>query len=201
MNQVATILPLFASLSLAVACTPEIIVQQDPADPPTPSTSSAGGSGGSGSGGQAPAPVYDALAFSTLDPTGTTVSTTGTSGVTSGGGGVGEALEIVIGVPLDASTCAPPPAVAECGAWQVELRIPDSLVREGLVMSLEDANGFMTMTGENEGAEDCWWGGGSFWDGDLEILSITDDAIEIELRNTLAIDFDADGRYLARRCD
>jgi hypothetical protein len=121
----------------------------------------------------------------------------GTSG-SSGGGGPGpdpNALHIYVGdVPID---CAAPYEL-DCGNhWTVSFILPPALQQPG-TYSLEalNATSFVTL----DGSPECGGGGGSFWDGQVQITSIDATGVSGTFIGTSTFDFDANGDFSAVRC-
>jgi hypothetical protein len=172
----------------------------------TTSTSSAnGGNGGNGNGGSgvaggnpgssnAQSMLYSELQ-SPPNPSGTTVASSG-----SGGGPDGNTL--YISVSNTPEICTDPFAAEDCGNhWRVSFGIPVALQKVGII-PLNDPSiiSNSSFSGLADGTGQCPFGGGSFWDGELEITAI--DAMHVQgiLTNTSTFDFDANGVFDAPRC-
>jgi hypothetical protein len=95
--------------------------------------------------------------------------------------------------------CEDPHAAMSCGDhWRVTVALPPAFQQPGMY-DLAQLNGFFTVTGPGAG-DDCWWGGGTF-EGWIEIVSIDEGAVTGSLFNTPTYDFDANGDFVASRCD
>lgn len=146
-----------------------------------------------------PPPGSDGIALRHADfPPPSSGSGTGSSG----GGGVPidpETLYVTFGSAR--STCEEPFAATACGEWKVAFNLPPSLQVPG-VLSLDDPrlNAYSSAAGEDRGGGDCSWGGGSFWQGTVEIVSIDETKLEIRLADTQTFDFDANGTHTVLRC-
>lgn len=110
-----------------------------------------------------------------------------------------DTLEVFIGgQPL---ACSDPYALS-CGSqWTVSFSLPPALQAPGLyALDATELNAFATETGPG-GGEECWWGGGSYWDGTVEVLSIDATQVTVRLAGTSGLfEFDADGDFTALRC-
>ncbi len=122
---------------------------------------------------------------------------TGSTG--TGGGPAPDTLYVMIG--SQGRVCADPFAAVPCGDWQVTIGIPPELQHEG-VISLGEPGVISTFSasGPNQGASDCWFGGGSFLDGSIEITSMDETSVVFNLSGTTTSDAPADGVYTAIRC-
>jgi hypothetical protein len=161
--------------------------------------SGTGGSGGSGAGGSsgvsgpATALVIRWGDIKWPDP-GTGATTT-----TTGGTPVDPDKPFVI-VGNYGPTCGAPIGSYTCGQWQVMIGIPRELFQPG-VLNLNDPRltSNESVQGPDRGGGDCWGGGGSFFDGTLEIVDIGP-TIHVRLANTSKLDINADGAYAATNC-
>lgn len=160
------------------------------------------GTGGStpGTGGSTPGQASEAIAmlFSEIpfddDPT-------GTGSTSSSGSGPGiDPNTIVVWIADTPVACNDPFANQGCGShWKVSFDIPPAMQKPG-TYSLEELDGFASVTGPAEEDGECAGGGGSFWDGVVEITSIDDEQIEGKLSGTSVFEFDANGPFTALRC-
>lgn len=103
-------------------------------------------------------------------------------------------------------TCADPLASLDCGQqWDVTIAVPPALQQVGsLSLDNPDLISVFGATGPGAGDLDsggCYFGGGSYMDGTLEIVSIGADSVTIQLSNTMDFEFDADGAYEVPLCD
>ena len=96
--------------------------------------------------------------------------------------------------------CSDPYAGPSCGKWVVTIGIPRSLFQPG-VLSLSDPRLItgMSVAGPDRGGGDCYFGGGSFSDGTLEIVE-SGTEVGIRLANTATFDFNANGSYQVASC-
>jgi hypothetical protein len=157
-----------------------------------------GGSGGGSQGGGGAPPGVEANAIAMLYgqiPWSDPGSGTGT---TSGGGGPSaDTLSVWIGgQPI---ACAAPFGL-DCGSqWYVSFDLPPELQQPG-TYALSDLNGFASETGP-DGGDECWAGGGSYWDGTVTIDSIDGTAVTGTVNPTADYwEFDASGPFVAVRC-
>jgi hypothetical protein len=128
---------------------------------------------------------------------------TGTSG-SSGGGEPGiDPDTVYIYLSSQGMQCVDPHATLKCGnQWRVTVAIPPELQKVGTIpLSTPGLISYATSTGSDYGDGTCSWGGGSFWDGTLEITAIDDTHVAGILADTQAWDFDADGAFDAPRCN
>jgi hypothetical protein len=159
----------------------------------------AGGSGGSassssnGNGGNGSTTSSAiALLYSQFPPSGS--SSSSTSSTSSGGGPDPNTLYIMLG---DYALACEDPFETPCGNWHVSIGIPPAL-QVPSVISLSDP----TVTSMySASAPACESGsGGSFIDGTLEIVSISQTDVVGKLVNTSTFEFDANGDFTAVRC-
>jgi hypothetical protein len=101
-------------------------------------------------------------------------------------------------------TCSSPTVELPCGShWKATLVLPPALQQVGVydlgspeVMQYSS----MSETGPVDGGpEDCWWGGGTFAGGTLEITAIDATHVDFVL-NALAPNSNPSGTYSAQRC-
>jgi hypothetical protein len=125
-----------------------------------------------------------------------------TTSVSSGSGCGPSADALVLIVEDDAAVCSDPFEAQGCGNhYRVSITIPPLLQRPG-VIELDDPLVYSSFsaTGPDEGG-DCWFGGGSFMEGYIEITRIDAQGVDFMLVNTAGWDFEADGPYHAARCN
>lgn len=158
-----------------------------------------GGNGGSGTAGGNPG-SSDAISmlYSELNSPNPAGGTTVTS--TSGGGPDPDTL--YIGISDTPQSCNDPYAAEPCGNhYKIMLGIPTALQHVGII-PLNDPTIISSFSWA--GVEDqpgvCPGGGGSFWDGELEITEIDNAHVAGVLTNTTTFDFDANGAFDAPRC-
>jgi hypothetical protein len=98
--------------------------------------------------------------------------------------------------------CSAPFGSYTCGHWRVSIGIPPQLFRPGVLrLGSQSLNASYSVQGPDEGGGQCYGGGGSFFDGTIEIVSIAEngDAV-IRVADTQKFEFNADGTYQAHRC-
>lgn len=129
-------------------------------------------------------------------------STGGVGGSGGGGGGLNpDTLFVQIG--NTGQICDDPFAAQSCGSqWRVSIGIPPALQVPGVIsLSSPDVISSFSETGPIEAnSQECWGGGGSFFEGTLEIVSIDATSMVVRLANTDTVDFAADGEYSVERC-
>ena len=131
-------------------------------------------------------------------------SGTGGTTVTTTGGVPGpdpNTQDIIIGnTPI---SCGDPFSYGQCGQWRVSIGILPQDFHVGLFpLHCSSLNAFYSMTfaAPNGGTDCAGGGGGSFDQGTLEILSITDVDATIRLSGTVSFDLNANGIYRVIRC-
>lgn len=131
----------------------------------------------------------------------------GTSGSTGGGGDFEhdpETLHIYTGTR--APSCTDPHAGSlPCNSWSLSFQLPPDLLEAGATVGLDDPRivSLVMETGQNAGAPagDCWWGGGTAFDGTLEVLEVRDEGVRYRLTDAVSLDgFDMSGTYFAAAC-
>jgi hypothetical protein len=160
-----------------------------------------GGTGGGSAGGSAGGSNAIAMLYSQFpDVSGGGGGTSGTTG--PGGGPDPNTLYVMIG--NDPIQCTNPYQSQACDStvhWQVSIGIPPSLQKVGTIpLSSPELISTASDTGPNQGASDCWGGGGSFIEGTLEITAIDTTHVEGVLSGTQQFEFNADGPFNAQRC-
>ncbi len=193
-----------ALLSLA-ACGTEVIGGGSGANGTTSASGASGGSGGNGNGGSGTAggnvgsSNAIAMLYSEMEsppnPTGTTV------GSTSGGGGP-DPNTLFISISDTPEICTEPYAAEPCGDnYRISIGIPVALQKVGII-SLNDPTliSSFSWSGLENSPGACPGGGGSFYDGELEITAIDQTHVQGILTNTSTFDFDANGVFDALRC-
>ena len=163
----------------------------------TTSTASTGGNGGGGvAGGNPGGPNAIAMLYSELssgpNPTGTSTAT----------GGGPDPSTLYIAISNTPEVCADPYAAEPCGDhYRVSFGIPVALQKVG-VIALNDPSiiAYASVTGTLDASGQCSGGGGSFWDGTLEITAIDGNHVAGILSNTSTFDFNANGPFDAARC-
>ena len=99
-------------------------------------------------------------------------------------------------IPIE---CAMPYGLDCGGHWKVSFALPVELQHPG-IYPLEQINGFFMVAGD-EDPVDCSGGGGSWWDGTVEITEINDQHVVGTFSNTSTFDFDINGTtFDAARC-
>lgn len=162
-----------------------------------------GGSGGNGNGGggtaggspggsNAIAMLYGELQSS--NPSGTTVA--------SSSGGGPDANMLYIAISNTPENCNDPFEAEPCGDnYRVAIGIPVDLQKVGII-PLNDPTiiSNFSWSGAADATGQCAGGGGSFFDGELEITAIDGGHVAGILTNTSTFDFDANGAFDAPRC-
>ncbi len=128
----------------------------------------------------------------------TTGSVTTTSGPTTTSGSQYDPNDLMIFLGSQLQSCEDPYA-SDCSQpyWRVAIVLPPEVQQIGTY----SLNGLATFT-ETE-ACDAGFGGGSFWDGTIQITSIDAGEIEFTLAGTndfFFVEDNADGTYSAPRC-
>jgi hypothetical protein len=128
----------------------------------------------------------------------TTGSVTTTSGPTTTSGSQSDPNDLMIFLGSQLQSCEDPYA-SDCSQpyWRVTIVLPPEVQQIGTY----SLNGLATFT-ETEGC-DAGFGGGSFWDGTIQITSIDGGEIEFTLAGTndfFFVEANADGSYSAPRC-
>jgi hypothetical protein len=131
----------------------------------------------------------------------------GTSAVTTTGGSQPDPNGLVVMIASDDLSCdAPPSSVfdlgGDCpngGAHIVRFTLAPEQQAVG-VYSLQSLNGFADEILEN-GDGTCGFGGGTFWDGQVEVTAVHADTIEITVSGTNPLSGESiDGDYVVPRC-
>ena len=164
-------------------------------------TGNAGGDGGTGQGGNGTgnAPTYDHTGIAMLQselPQGGT----GGGGTSSSQSGGPEPDPNLLHVDISdiAISCTDPYGL-ECGGhFKVSFALPVELQHAG-VYDMQVVDGFFLVT-DDQDPVDCGGGGGSFWDGQVEITSIDDQQVVGSFIGTDTFDFDVNGTFVAVRC-
>jgi hypothetical protein len=125
----------------------------------------------------------------------------------TGGGGDDDDLDpndLFLRIADVGVTCSSPTVELGCGShWQATLVLPPALQQVG-VYDLGSPEmiqySSMSETGPVDGGpDDCWWGGGTFAGGTLEITAIDATHVDFVL-NALAPNSNPSGTYSAQRC-
>jgi hypothetical protein len=131
-------------------------------------------------------------------------SGTGSTSTTTGQGGSGPGTDpdtkfVILGnAPL---TCGDPYSYGTCDRWRVSIGIPTALFKVGvLALNRTDISSSISVTGPDRGGGDCSFGGGTFWDGTIEIVSISSTDVVVRLKDTFVFEVDVDGVYHAVPC-
>jgi len=144
-----------------------------------------------------PAPGPNAIVLRYADFPPPTSTGTGTSS-TSGGSTLDPDTQFII-LGNGPQQCTDPYAAEDCGQWRVYIGVPPALFHTGSI-ALSEIVASHSVRGPDRGGGDCYGGGGSFSEGNVEILNIDDEHVSVRLVDTLKLDFDADGDYSAARC-
>ncbi len=131
-----------------------------------------------------------------------------TSGSGSSGSSGGEEQDpstLYIRLSDQSFTCKDPSGILECGPqWSATIVIPPEYQAPGVYsFGLGDIIGTFTETGEDEGGNECGFGGGS-WEGTLEIVAIDESQVEARLCDVQEpwgwAKPDLNGTFYADRC-
>jgi len=126
-----------------------------------------------------------------------------------GVGGAGEGSTGVGGSNIDPNTlhvflsdlpvaCQNPYDGPPCGNhWSVSFMLPPGMQHPG-TYPMEAVNAYAGIT--FDGSPECGGGGGSFWDGEVQITSIDATGVSATFVGTSTMDFDANGSFTAVRC-
>ncbi|WP_437963504.1 hypothetical protein WMF04_27680 [Sorangium sp. So ce260] len=168
-------------------------------------STSGGGSGcgeDTGTGGSAPVPTASsaiALFRSQLfepDP-----SDGSGSSVSVGGGPTLDPNDLFVLIGTRELSCADPSFHFICGTWEVSISIPPALQVPGVIpLDTPGLGTYFSVAGPDRGGGDCYGGGGSFFDGTIEIVSIDAEKVVFRLEDTSTFEFDANGEHTALRC-
>ncbi len=97
-------------------------------------------------------------------------------------------------------SCADPSErVGDCGYWQAQFQLPTELQAPG-IYTLEELRGFMLFNSADDSSGFCGGGGGSFWDGTVEITSIDKSQVTGFITGSSTWEFDVNGPFVAHRC-
>ena len=130
----------------------------------------------------------------------------GTTAVTTSGGGP-DPNGLVVMIASDDLSCAEPPASVfdlggDCpngGAHIVRFTLAPEQQAVG-TYSLQSLNGFFDEILEN-GDGTCGFGGGTFWDGEVEVTAVSTDTISLTVSGTNPLSGESiDGDYVVPRC-
>ncbi len=166
-----------------------------------------GGAGGTGGAGSIDAGLADrtngfVLRYGDFPPFVIQTGTTGTSGTTTTTGGTTidpDTQFITLGT--EPSSCTHPHVSGACGYWQVSIAVPPALFKPGVIsLACGGLNAYFSVTGPDRGGGDCSGGGGSFYQGTIDILYVDATSVRFRLTNTQNFDFNADGLYSLPRC-
>lgn len=167
-------------------------------------TTSGGGQGGTVA---QPLPVDDgpaiAMLYSQIPPIGGNVNTS--VAVTTGGSGI-DPNTLVLFVSDAAQSCADPfQSLASCAAaahHQVTIFLPPNLQAAG-TYSLDQLATWSESDAGNGSPGECSGGGGSYWDGTIEISAIDGTHVDFTLAGTaqfFGASGNSDGTFTAKRC-
>jgi hypothetical protein len=191
----------------AIGCTQDVTPVGDGSGGEASSSTAQGGNGGAGttstaaemvssvSTGGAGSHTAIAMLESEVPEPGSGGNDTGSSS-TGGPGPDPNALRIFVSdVPV---ACTDPYDGPPCGNhWQVSFSLPPAMQQPGTYsMEAIGASFFATLDGNRE----CAAGGGSFWDGQVEVTSIDSTGVSGTFIGTSTLDFDANGSFTAPRC-
>lgn len=157
------------------------------------------GTGGGGVGGGAAS--YNALAlYRSQVPD---VSGGGENSTSTGGGTDLDPNDLFVIISNHGLTCVDPYGSYACGNWRVAIVIPPALQVPGVLdlhsPELLNYSGF-SVSGPDDGSGNCYGGGGSFYDGTVEIVSLDATQVVVRFEGTDTSEFDVDGVHTAIRC-
>jgi hypothetical protein len=136
-------------------------------------------------------------------PTGgsSSVSSSSSASATSGGGTVVDPDSLRLILSDNPLVCDHPLAPVGCPGWKISIRIPPALQHPGIIpLSSPELSSFGSANFQSEGSTTCSFGGGTFWDGTIEIVSIDATQVTFRLADTQKWMVNADGEYTAPRC-
>ncbi|WP_437963503.1 hypothetical protein WMF04_27675 [Sorangium sp. So ce260] len=185
---------LIAAHALASGCGTLVKVGEGSADE-SGATASSTGVGGADPGPAEPHAI--ALLRSQLP------DTSGSSGSESTGSGEPalDPNDLFIIIGNRELSCADPSFHFICGKWEVSISIPPALQVPGVIpLDTPGLGAYASVAGPDRGGGDCYGGGGSFFDGTIEIVSIDAEKVVVRFEDTSTFDFDANGEHTALRC-
>jgi len=168
----------------------------------TRGTGGAGGSGGTNpsggsaggnpsGGGTTPAEPYAGIAVASSE-------------LPAGGGAEPGSVYVTFGASTQLA-CGKDPydPMLTCPGWNVYFTLPPALQQPGIVpLSDPRLNAGHSMTAQNSGAPagDCYFGGGSFGDGNLEVLTLGNGQLRLRITDAPELGFDPNGEHLVQLC-
>lgn len=163
-----------------------------------------GGAGGNGQGGSGTAGGNpgSSNAISMLYSELKSSNPSGGTTVASSSGGGPDPNTLYIAISNTPEVCNDPFAAEVCGNhYRVSFGIPVALQKVGTI-PLNDPTiiSNSSFAGAVDGMGQCPFGGGSFWNGELQITAIDATHVAGILTNTDTFDFDANGVFDAPRC-
>ena len=143
----------------------------------------------------------EALPEAIAYPIAPVVDTPSPSGSSSSTGGPDQTLSgLRVRIGTKGLSCADPSEhVGDCDYGHLKFDLPLLAPLPG-IYSLEELNGFFIESGPQEEEALCGGGGGTYWDGEVEITSVTDEAITGIVRGGASFYFDFSGPFVAYRC-
>lgn len=117
----------------------------------------------------------------------------------------GDKLEVKLANYLQTCGVDTPQGCGPTAVWQVSFDLPLAQLSAGSVVSLKDAGGFETGSDAQDPASPnvCGGGGGTYWDGTVEVLSVSASQVSLRLTGTMPVLFGAgtaDGDYVVELC-
>lgn len=200
-------LTLAGALALgAAACTSTVQIgdDEDPSSVGQAVNQGVGGGNGEGTAHQAVALLASQL-YPGGEDSSSSVGSSGSSGSSSSGGGGLDPNTLFLRIAGGGLSCAAPQPSYGCDSWSVSIAVPPALQKPG-ILTLDDPglNTVFFESGEDEdGVGFCPGGGGSYFEGTLEIQNINAQHVVFRLDGTSPFFFsgdDADGLYVAPRC-
>jgi hypothetical protein len=124
------------------------------------------------------------------------------SGVTSSSSGDPEPSRVFFRIGKDAPVCGAQNGTDACDDWSVSIGLPPELLHPGKIsLASPEVFSIFSSSGEDDGSQFCSFGGGSFIKGSIEILRVEPKFVVFRLAGTDKFEFNADGKYVADRCD
>lgn len=125
------------------------------------------------------------------------------SSVSSGGGPDGDTLDVTFGKNVELACGNSPIVSGPCPSWTVSFQLPVELQQPGtLPLSDPRIHAHQSLSAQNSGAPpgDCYFGGGSFFDGSLEIVSLGGGELRFRITGAPTFEFDANGEHVVELC-
>ncbi|WP_437805915.1 hypothetical protein [Sorangium sp. So ce1078] len=185
---------LIAAHALASGCGTLVKVGEGSADESS-ATASSTGMGGADPG---PAEPHAIALLRSQRP-----DTSGSSGSesTASGGSDLDPNDLFIFIANHEISCADQSFPFICGTWEVSIFIPPALQVPGVIpLDTPELGAYFSAAGPDRGGGDCYSGGGSFFEGTIELVSIDAEKVVFRFEGTDTYEFDANGEHTALRC-